>query len=261
MKPNTELQTTRRYIAAAMLTAALAGCTELGISNPIKQEASGTFQAGQVVAGATKQMTVDVRPIGGFLPRPELLQPGGQGRAALVYLNPEVSKYRKILLEPVSVLYGPESDLAGVPVDQRQALANAFHSDLYNALKGHCQLVRRASPNTMRVKVALVDAKVPNATINTVATYAPYASTAYSVASFAFNKGVGYFSGTATVEGFGTDAVNGTLLWEAVDKRGGTTALVADTLDNWRDIRHAFEAWGVQVRGRLQELGVCTAAS
>ena len=42
------------------------------------------------------------------------------------------------------------------------------------------------------------------------------------MASFAFNKGVGYFSGTATGEGFATDAVNGELLWEAVDKRGGT---------------------------------------
>jgi hypothetical protein len=261
VESNTEYRPVGRKIAVAMLIAALAGCAELGVSNPIKQEPAGTFQAGQVVGGATKQMTVDVRPIGGFLPRPELLQPGGQGRAALVYLNPQISGYRKILLEPVSVLYGPESDLAGVPADQRQALANAFYSDLYNALKGHCQLVRRASSNTMRVKVALVDAKVPNATINTVATYAPYASTAYSVAAFAFNKGVGYFSGTASVEGFATDAVKGTLLWEAVDKRGGTTALVADTLDNWRDIRHAFEAWGVQVRGRLQEMGVCTAAS
>jgi hypothetical protein len=82
-------------------------------------------------------------------------------------------------------------------------------------------------------------------------------STAYSVASFAFNKGVGYFAGTATVEGFATDAVKGTLLWEAVDKRGGTTALVANTLDNWRDVRNAFQAWGVQLRTRLQDLGVC----
>ena len=72
-----------------------------------------------------------------------------------------------------------------------------------------------------------------------------------------FNKGVGFFAGTATVEAFATDAVKGTLLWEAVDKRGGTTALVADTLDNWRDVRNAFQAWGVQLRTRLQDLGVC----
>jgi hypothetical protein len=107
------------------------------------------------------------------------------------------------------------------------------------------------------MRFALVDTKVPNATLNTVATYTPYASTAYSAASFVFNKGVGYFAGTATGEGYATDAVLGTLLWEAVDKRGGTTTLVANTLDDWRDIHHVFEAWGIQARTRLQDFGVC----
>jgi hypothetical protein len=95
-------------------------------------------------------------------------------------------------------------------------VANAFYSDLYNALKSNCALVRTAAPNAIRLRFALVDAKITNATVNTVATYAPYVSAAYSVTSFAFNKGVGYFAGTATVEGFATDAVKGTLLWEAV---------------------------------------------
>jgi hypothetical protein len=53
--------------------------------------------------------------------------------------------------------------------------------------------------------------------------------------------------------------MTGTLLWEAADKHGGTTALVANTLDNWRDIRNVFEVWGVLFRTRLQQLGVCRA--
>jgi hypothetical protein len=36
-------------------------------------------------------------------------------------------------------------------------------------------------------------------------------------------NGVGYFAGTATAEGYATDATNGGLLWEAVGRRGGTT--------------------------------------
>ena len=43
----------------------------------------------------------------------------------------------------------------------------------------------------------------------------------------------------------------------AVDKRGGTTSFAANTLDNWRDVRHVFEAWGVLLRERLQQAGVC----
>ena len=228
---------------------------------PIKQEPNATIQAGQLVGGATKQMTVDPALVSGFLPQPNLLAPGGAGRPDLVYLNPGVNlaSYKKVMLDPVSVWAGPHSALNSVPADQQRALANLFYSELYNALKGHCQLVQNAQPNTIHFHIALVDTKEPNATINTVATYAPYASTAYSVASFAFNKGVGYFSGTATAEGFATDAVSGTLIWEAIDKRGGTTALVANTLDNWRDIRHAFEAWGTLMRERLTQLGVCHA--
>jgi Protein of unknown function (DUF3313) len=247
-----------RWMLPAVLATALAACSEgPGTPSPIPQQPNAIIQPGQIVGGGTKQITKGVQPVGGFLPQPELLAPGGSGKAALVYLNPDISNYHQILMDPVTIWAGPNSELNKVPADQQNALANAFYSDLYNALKGHCQMVRTASPNTIHLHVALVDTKEPNAVLNTAATYAPYVSTAYSVASFAFNKGVGYFSGTATGEGFATDAVNGTLLWEAVDKRGGTTALAANTLDNWRDVRHVFEAWGVQFRERLQQLGVC----
>ena len=118
-------------------------------------------------------------------------------------------------------------------------------------------MVTAPSPGTMRMRFALVDAKIPNSTVNTVATYTPYASTAYSLASLAFNNGVGYFAGTATAERYATDATNGGLLWEAVDKRSGTTALVENTLNNCNDIDHAFQAWSEQLASRIQELGTC----
>jgi hypothetical protein len=228
--------------------------------SPLGQQPNATFQPAQIVGGGTKQITEGVQPVGGFLPQPELLAPGGPGRAALVYLNPNVNMatYKKVMIDPVTIWAGPHSELNGVPADQQRALANVAYSDIYNAIKHNCAMVQTASPNTIHFHFAVVDTKEPNTVLNTVATYAPYGiSTAYSVASFAFNKGVGYFSGTAEGEGFATDSVNGTVLWEAVDKRGGTTAMVANTLDSWRDVHHVFEAWGVQLRTRLIELGVC----
>jgi hypothetical protein len=242
---------------------ALAGCSSvsnpIASSNPIEQKPDAKFQAGQLVGGATREVKEGVQPVGGFLPRPELLAPGGPGRPALVYFNPEMkpSMYHKVLLEPVTVWAGPNSGLRAVPASQQRDLANAFYSDLYKAIKSKCDLVKTPVPGTIQFRIALVDTKEPNATLNTVATYAPYVSTAYTVSSHLFNKGVGYFAGTATVEAFAVDAVTGKLLWEAVDKRAGTTAVAANTLDNWRDVRHAFEAWGVQMRTRLQEAGVC----
>jgi hypothetical protein len=258
-----------RYAAPLLIATMLAACSQSGglfgspsagvVADPVHQDPNATFQAAQIVGGGTKQIAVDDSEIGKFLPQPELLTPGGPGRAGLVYLNPKVplSNYDKVMIEPVTIWAGPNSELNSVPADQKRALANAAYADIYGALKGHCQMVQKASPGTIQFRFALVDTKEPNAVINTVATYAPYASSAYSLASFAFNKGVGYFSGTATGEGFATDAMNGTLLWQAVDKRGGTTALAANTLDNWRDVRHVFEAWGILLRDRLQQLGVC----
>jgi hypothetical protein len=251
----------RRLVVVAISTA-LAACNSMPwgtTPSPIAQQPNATIQPAQLIGGGTKEMTEGVQPVGGFLPQPELLAPGGPGRAALVYLNPaaNMASYKKVMIEPVTIWAGPHSELNSVPSDQQRALANVLYSDVYHALKGHCTMVQTASPNTIHFHFALVDTKEPKPVLNTVATYAPYASTAYSVASFAFNKGVGYFSGTATGEVFATDSVTGALLLEAVDKRGGTTAVVANTLDNWRDIHHVFEAWGVQLRTRLQEFGVC----
>ena len=61
----------------------------------------------------------------------------------------------------------------------------------------------------------------------------------------------------AAAQGYATDPTNGSLLWEAVDKRGGTTALAENTLNTWLDVDHAFEAWSEQLASRLQELGAC----
>jgi hypothetical protein len=216
------------------------------------------IQAGQIVGGATKQVR-DVQPVGGFLPDTSLLNVGGSNNMALFYRNPTVdlTSYRSIILDPVTIWTGPNSPAATVPEDQRLALANAFTSDLFQALKTKCHMTQQPGPNTAHIRIALVDASTTNAALNTIATYAPYASTAYSLASIAFNGGVAYFAGSATMEGYALDSVNGTILWEGVDKRGGTTALVKNTLDSTLDIDHAFKAWSQKLILGLQQLGIC----
>jgi Protein of unknown function (DUF3313) len=241
-----------RHIVTLAAIATLAACGQSGGG------LGGMVQPGQIVGGGTKQIA-GVQPVGGFLPNPSLLNPGGAGQPDLVYRSPTANfaSYNNVILEPVAIWAPPDSPLNTVPVEQRQAAANAFYSDLYNALSKQCRMVTAPSPGTMRMRFALVDARIPNSTENTVATYTPYVSTAYSLASLAFNNGVGYFAGTATAEGYATDATNGGVLWEAVDKRGGTTALVENTLNNWNDIDHAFRAWAEQLASRMQALGAC----
>jgi len=221
-------------------------------------KSASDVQTGQFVGGATVQVK-DVQPVGGFLPHPELLQPGAAGQPALNYRNPNASfsAYNSIMLDHVTLWSAPGSPLSAVPPDQQQAAVNLFYSDLYDALQKHCRLVTIPVPGTVRFRFAIVDAKIPNATINTVATYAPYVSGVYNAASYAFNNGVGYFAGAATAEGYAVDAMTGTLLWEGVDKRGGTTAAVENTFNTWLDIHHAFENWSSQMVTKMQQQGVC----
>jgi len=117
---------------------------------------------GQIIGG-TKQIA-GVQPVGGFLPNPSLLNPGGAGQADLVYRSPVANfgSYNKIILEPVAIWAPPDSQLNTVPVEQRQAVTNTFYSDLYNALSKRCQMVTSLSPGTMRMRFVLVDAKIPN---------------------------------------------------------------------------------------------------
>ncbi len=244
-----------RYQASVVIVAGLCSLTACQQAN----DAKNSLQVGQIVGGGTVQMT-DVRPVAGFLPHPELLQRGSAGEAALNYRNPAVNmaSYRAVMLDPVTMWTAPGSPLDSLPANQRQAAVNVFYSDLRDALQQHCQLVSAPGPNTLRMRFALVDATLPNAAVNTVAIYTPYASGVYDAASLVFNKGVGYFAGTATAEGYAVDATNGTLVWQGVDRRGGTTAAVENTLNTWLDVHHAFEAWSNQLVLRLQTMGVCT---
>ena len=237
-------------LAAAAILAILGAC------NSNKDAAT---QANDFVQGTTKQIT-DVKPINGFLPQPALLKPGTAEQFALTYyapgLDPKV--YANVMLEPVSIWSGQDSTMQSVPADQRQDLINTFHTDLSTALTAaHCQMVQQPGPGTIRLRFAITDETTPNASVNTVATYAPYASSAYDLASRVFNKGVGYFAGTATIEGYATDGKTGALLWEGVDKRGGTIAYVENTLDTWLDIHRAFQDWSAQIATKLQKVGVC----
>ncbi len=252
MTKHTRLPARWAAIAAFSMGVVVAGCD--GASNPFGDK----VQVGQIVGGGTVQVT-DVRPVGGFLPQPELLQRGGNGRAALYYVNSAVrlNAYNKIMLDPVEIWAAPDSQLNTVPAAQRTAAANTFYSDLYNAMAKQCVMVQKPGPSTLRFKFALVDTKLPNATVNTVATFAPYVSTAYGAASLAFNGGVGYFAGTATAEGYAVDSRNGTVIWQAVDKRGGTTSMAEDTLNTWLDVHHAFEAWSGELVKKLAAAGIC----
>jgi hypothetical protein len=235
----------RKTCLGTWLALALVGVVA-GCSNP-NIVGGGSTQ----VAGAT--------PVDGFLPHPELLTPGGPGRIDLVYVKPGLNfaNYNAILLDPVVIITDTTSPLASASTQQRYALVNTYYSELFNALSAHCNMQAAPAPGTLRFTFALTDAKLSNGVVKTLANYTPYVSVAYKVGSLAFNDGVGVFSGTATSEAYATDSVSGALLWQGVDKRAGTNAVIQNTTNGWYDVDQAMKAWSAEAAKRLQELGVC----
>ena len=129
----------------------------------------------------------------------------------------DLASYHAILLNPVVIISDASSPLATASPEQRDALANTYYSDLYTALSKHCHVVAKPAPLYLAFTVALTDAKLSNSVVKTVANYTPYINVVYKVGSVAFNGGAGYFSGTATSEGYITDAMTGDLLWQGVE--------------------------------------------
>ncbi|MDY0884672.1 DUF3313 domain-containing protein [Dongia soli] len=206
----------------------------------------------------TTQMS-DVKPAGGFLPQPVLLQPGKSGEASLVYLNPQMSSggYDKVILDPVTIWVGQDSRLNDLPADVQQSLADTFNGHIYEALSNECQMTTEPGPNTIRVRVALTDAVQSDPGLNTISTYIPQAHVVSTLAAFAFNDGAGVFAGSASAEGYATDSKTGVLLWQAVDQRAGQNALGTNTFNSWEDVDNAFVAWSKQFAERLRKLGIC----
>jgi uncharacterized protein DUF3313 len=62
--------------------------------------------------------------------------------------------------------------------------------------------------------------------------------------------GVSAFTGSASVELRVSDAATGTILFEGVDRRGGTKSLSGMT-NSWNDVEESYRFWAEKTRYRL----------
>ncbi len=189
----------------------------------------------------------------GFLEDYSILRKGGEGEASLVYWSQTAnfSAYDKVVIDPVTVWLGPDSSLKNVPPKVRQRLANEFHAAIVKELSKDFGVVKELAPGTMRVRVALTDAKESNPTLDTISTFIPQARMLQTVATM--GSDTAGFVGEASAEGEVRDALTGALLAAGVDRRAGTKSLEDSSFDSWDDARRAFEAWAKQFSTNLRK--------
>ena len=174
-----------------------------------------------------------------------------ENQALLVYKNPAADwrKYKKIQLDPVTVwMSQKDSQLKDVSVEDRQRLAALLWSKVDEQLRKDYEMTSQPGPDVLRIQAAITEAGESNAVLDTVTSVIPQTRMLSGMKSLA--TGVSAFTGSASVEMKATDSATGTILAEAVDRRGGTKSLSGVT-NSWNDVEEAYRYWAEKMRYRL----------
>ncbi len=197
---------------------------------------------------ATQQTRTAVKS--GFLEDYSMLAKGKEGEAQLVYKNPKAdfAAYDKVMVDPVTMWIGKDSELGDVAHEDRQRLANDLWAKINEALKQDYEIVHVPGPGVMRIQVAITEAERSTLVMDTITSFHPATSILTGAVGMA-RGGHPAFVGKTSVEGKITDAQTGTLLLAAVDQRAGTKALKG--FNTWGDVEKAYQYWADKLRYRL----------
>jgi hypothetical protein len=197
-------------------------------------------------AGTQQARSVDQS---GFLGDYSMLQEGEKDETLLIYKNPQADwkKYKEVILDPVTLWVGKDSQLKDVSAEDRQRMADLFWVKLHDALKADYEIVDSPGPDVLRIQAAITEAETSNPVLDTVSSIVPQLRVLTGVKGLA--TGVSGFTGSASVEMKITDSSDKTLLAAAVDRRGGTKTLSGVT-NSWNDVEDAYRYWAEKVRWR-----------
>ncbi len=181
-----------------------------------------------------------------------LLQPGGEGQAAYVYINPNVqwSTYKKVLLKPVEFWDNPDTSVS--PDDQKM-LCSYFYNSLRENLGKHFTLVDQPGPGVITFAVAIVNAEGATPGLRSVSLVVPQAR----ILNYAQSLATGHaaFAGSAEAAFKATDSTTGQLLAESVDRRIGGMAVKEAAQIQWGDAEAAMDYWSQKITDRAVSLG------
>ncbi|HTY55526.1 MAG TPA: DUF3313 domain-containing protein [Candidatus Binataceae bacterium] len=179
------------------------------------------------------------------------LTPGPEGGAALAYINPNAqwSTYTKIQLLPVEFWAAADST---VSADDQKTLTTYMYNDLKKDLQQNFTIVDQPGPNTMTLRVALMDATTATPGLRSVSVVIPQLKIINVAQSMV--TGSYAFVGSAEAEMKLTDSVTGELLAAALDKRAGGAGIKNATSFKWGDAQNVMDYWAAKINSRLLEL-------
>ncbi len=232
---------------AILLTGALSACGSATSQGQVAlQPVTPTGEAAP--SGAAQFLGADA----------SLLQPGAEGQAAYLYVNPSVqwSNYKKILLRPVEFWDTTDSS---VSPDNQKMLTSYFYNSLQQNLQKNFTLVDQPGPGVITVAVAIINAEAATPGMRSVSVVIPQAR----ILNYAQSVVTGHaaFAGSAEAAFKATDSSSGQLLAESVDKRLGGMAVSSAAQVQWGDAEAAMDYWSQRIAQRAVALGAGTPAA
>jgi len=184
-----------------------------------------------------------------------LLQPGAEGQAAWVYINPNVqwSNYKQVLLKPVEFWDTPDTSIS--PDDQKM-LCSYFYNSLKQNLQKNFTLVDQPGPGVITFAVAIINAEGATPGLRSASLVVPQAR----ILNYAQSVATGHaaFAGSAEAAFKATDSTTGQLLAELIDKRIGGMAVKNAAQVQWGDAEAAMDYWSQKITERAVSLGAGT---
>jgi hypothetical protein len=180
-----------------------------------------------------------------------LLQPGKEGQAAMVYINPNAqwSSYTKILLRPVECW---DSSDSATPTKDQQMLVSYSYNHLKETLQKNFTMVDQPGQGVLVLYVAIINATGATPVLRSISVAVPQARILNGLQSLA--TGSYAFVGSAEAEMKAVDGSTGQFLAGAVDQRSGGMAVSSAAQWQWGDAENAINYWSERISTRLLEL-------
>jgi len=163
--------------------------------------------------------------------------------ATLVYFIPDKAKfksYTKILLEPVQVWRGEQSDAKDMDKEDAEYLSQFLWTHLNEELGKDYRITASPGPTVMRMRVAITEAGKGIPFLDNVTAVHP-GTLLMSKAKKAIG-GTETFVGKSSIEVEVTDSSTGELLAAGVDRRGGGK-YAWKAISRWVDVEEAYAYW------------------
>jgi hypothetical protein len=225
-------------VALGMPSNLLSGCSQTVAS---KSTAAQEMESGQTPPAVSKFFGNDA----------SLLQPGKEGQAAMVYINPNAqwSSYTKILLRPVECWDSSDSTTS---TKEDELLMTYFYNQLNETLQKNFTMVDQPGPGVLVLYVAIINATSATPVLRSVSVVIPHARILNAVQSLA--TGSYAFVGSAQAEMKAFDGSTNEFLAGAIDQRSGGMALSSAEQWQWGDAENAMNYWSDKISTRFLEL-------